>query len=182
MSYTPPLERMRFVIEQVLDAPASWRAMPDFAEVDADLAREVLEQAGRFAQDVIAPLNGPADLQGCPFVMPALSQRHVGMIDHVDTGMTVDAATGGLIPSIAVSSFRNAREIVERTDAISLGHRSQLRDGIASGRLAELTLPWVKKLPTVEMGVAYKRDRTLPPAARTFIALVRRHMRAASRA
>ena len=32
MSYTPPLERMRFVIEQVLDAPASWRAMPDFAE------------------------------------------------------------------------------------------------------------------------------------------------------
>jgi alkylation response protein AidB-like acyl-CoA dehydrogenase len=64
-SYTPPLERMRFVIEQVLDAPASWRAMPDFAEVDADLAREVLAQAGRFAQDVIAPLNGPADLQGC---------------------------------------------------------------------------------------------------------------------
>lgn len=124
----------------------------------------------------------PADLGTCPFVMPALSQRHVGMIDHVDTGMTVDAATGGLIPSIAVSSFRNAREIVERTDAISLGHRSQLRDGIASGRLAELTLPWVKKLPTVEMGVAYKRDRTLPPAARTFIALVRKHMRAASRA
>lgn len=65
MSYIPPLERMRFVIEQVLDAPASWRAMPDFAEVDADLAREVLAQAGRFAQDVIAPLNGPADLQGC---------------------------------------------------------------------------------------------------------------------
>jgi DNA-binding transcriptional LysR family regulator len=124
----------------------------------------------------------PADLRACPFVMPTLSQHHVGMIDHVDTGLTIDPASGGLIPSIAVSSFRNAREIVERTDAISLGHRSQLRDGIAAGRLVELTLPWVKKLPVVEMGVAYKRERTLPPAARSFIALVRKHMRAAQRA
>ena len=124
----------------------------------------------------------PADLRAYPFVMPTLSQLHAGMIDHFDTGMTVDPATGGLFPSIAVSSFRNAREIVERTDAISLGHRSQLRDGIAAGRLVELTLPWVKKRPVVEMGVAYKRERTLPPAARTFIALVRKHLRTAMRA
>ena len=123
----------------------------------------------------------PANLRSYPFVMPTLSQRHTGMIDHVDRGMTIDPATGGLFPSIAVSSFRNARELVERTDAISLGHRSQLRDGIAAGRLVELALPWVKKPPATEMGVAYKRERTLPPAARIFIALVRKHMRAATR-
>ena len=120
----------------------------------------------------------PADLRLYPFVMPTLSQLHVGMIDHVDTGLTIDPATGGLLPSIAVSSFRSAREIVEQTDAISLGHVSQIRDGIESGRLRQLTLPWVKKLPVVEMGVAYKRERTLPPAARTFIGLVRKYMRA----
>ena len=65
MSYTPPLDRMQFVIEQVLDAPASWRTQPDFADLDAETAREVLTQAGRFAQEVIAPLNGPGDVQGC---------------------------------------------------------------------------------------------------------------------
>lgn len=124
----------------------------------------------------------PADLRRYPFVMPTLSQLHVGMIDHVDTGLTIDPATGGLLPSIAVSSFRNAREIVERSDAISIGHASQIRDGLERGRLAQLTLPWVKKLPVVEMGVAYKRDRTLPPVARAFIALVRKHMRSATRA
>ena len=45
-TWTPPLQRMQFVIEQVLDAPASWRAQPDFADLDADTAREVLEQVG----------------------------------------------------------------------------------------------------------------------------------------
>ncbi len=63
--YTAPLQEMQFVIEQVLDAPAVWAQLPAYAEVDADLAREVLEQAGRFAQDVLAPLNGPGDRQGC---------------------------------------------------------------------------------------------------------------------
>jgi len=61
----------------------------------------------------------PDDLKAYPFAMPTLSQLHVGMIDHVDAGLTIDPASGGLLPSIAVSSFRNAREIVERTDAIS---------------------------------------------------------------
>ena len=123
----------------------------------------------------------PEDLRACPFVMPTLAQLHAAMIDQVDTGMTVDPATGGLLPSIAVSSFRNAREIVERTDAISLGHRRPLAEAIAAGRLVELKLPWVRKPPSVEMGVAYKRERTLPPVARTFITRVRHHMRAATR-
>lgn len=123
----------------------------------------------------------PEDLRTYPFVMPTLAQRHAAMINQVDTGLTVDPASGGLLPSIAVSSFRNAREIVERTDAISLGHRRPLAEAIAAGRLVELALPWVRKPPSVEMGVAYKRERSLPPVARTFIAGIRRHMRAAAR-
>jgi alkylation response protein AidB-like acyl-CoA dehydrogenase len=64
-AYVPPLDEMRFVIEQVLDAPASWSSLPLYADLDADTAREVLAQAGRFAAAVIAPINASADLQGC---------------------------------------------------------------------------------------------------------------------
>lgn len=64
-TYTPPLEDMQFVIEQVLDAPASWREQPAFAELDADIAREVLQQAALFATEVLLPINGPGDKQGC---------------------------------------------------------------------------------------------------------------------
>ena len=64
-SYTPPLRDMQFVIENVLQAPAHWAQIPAFAEIDADTARAVLEEAGKFASEVLAPINSAADLQGC---------------------------------------------------------------------------------------------------------------------
>ncbi len=64
-SYTAPVADMLHLMTKVLDAPASWQAMPAFDGLDADTAREVLEQAGRFASDVLAPTNGPGDLSGC---------------------------------------------------------------------------------------------------------------------
>ena len=65
MAYVPPLESMRFAIEQVLQAPLDWQQCPLLASADADLAGEVLLQAGRLATDILAPLNAPGDLQGC---------------------------------------------------------------------------------------------------------------------
>ena len=38
-----------------------------------------------------------------------------------------------------------------------------------------------KRLPVAEMGIAHKRERTLPPSARTFISLIRKRMRAIER-
>ena len=64
-NYTPPLRDMEFVVEDVLGAPAAWRDMPAFAELDVDTARAVLEEAGKFAAGVLAPINGAADLEGC---------------------------------------------------------------------------------------------------------------------
>ena len=63
--YLAPLQDMRFVIERVLEAPASWAACPGFAELDADTAAAVLEQAATFAREVLLPLNASGDLQGC---------------------------------------------------------------------------------------------------------------------
>jgi alkylation response protein AidB-like acyl-CoA dehydrogenase len=64
-TYQPPLRDMRFVIEQVLDAPAHWAATPAFADLDTDTARAVLEEAGTFASEVLAPINASGDLEGC---------------------------------------------------------------------------------------------------------------------
>ena len=64
-TYTAPLRDMQFVIEEVLEAPAGWREMPAFAELDVDTARQILEEAGKFAAGVLAPINSAGDLQGC---------------------------------------------------------------------------------------------------------------------
>lgn len=55
-SYTPPLRDIRFVLTRLLE-------IEDRA--DGDLVEAVLTEAGRFAAEVIAPLNQPGDRVGC---------------------------------------------------------------------------------------------------------------------
>ena len=64
-TYQAPLRDLQFVIEELLDAPARWREIPAFAELDADTARQILAEAGRFAAEVLAPTNATGDVQGC---------------------------------------------------------------------------------------------------------------------
>ena len=64
-TWQAPVADLQHLLTQVLDAPARWAAQPAFAELDADTANEVLAQAGRFATEVLAPINASGDAQGC---------------------------------------------------------------------------------------------------------------------
>lgn len=66
-SYTPPLRDMRFVMEELLGVRRDWAQMPRFADLDADSAPQILEEAGKFAAQSLAPTNAPGDLQGCRY-------------------------------------------------------------------------------------------------------------------
>ena len=59
--YQPRIQDMQFVLSQVLNAPQQLQAMPVFAEVDADLVQQVLDEAGKFVGEVVAPLNRDGD-------------------------------------------------------------------------------------------------------------------------
>jgi alkylation response protein AidB-like acyl-CoA dehydrogenase len=63
--YEPPLRDIQFVTEELLDLPTRWAKLPAHAELDVDTARQVIEEAGKFASEVIAPLNASGDLEGC---------------------------------------------------------------------------------------------------------------------
>ena len=62
--YAAPLREMRFVLNEIVDLEALTRLDP-FAAASPELVDQVLDEAARFAADVIAPLNRPADRQGC---------------------------------------------------------------------------------------------------------------------
>jgi alkylation response protein AidB-like acyl-CoA dehydrogenase len=64
-TYLAPLRDMRFVIDDVLQAPADWARWPAHRELDAETAAQVVEEAARFVQDVVAPINAAGDLEGC---------------------------------------------------------------------------------------------------------------------
>ncbi len=63
--YTPPLRDMRFVLHELFDVPARLAAMPAHAEIDAPTIDAVLEEAGKFAAEVVFPVNQSGDSEGC---------------------------------------------------------------------------------------------------------------------
>jgi alkylation response protein AidB-like acyl-CoA dehydrogenase len=62
-SYTPPLRDLEFVLNDVLAVQAS--AIPGYDELDRDTTAAILEEAGKIARDVLAPLNAAGDTEGC---------------------------------------------------------------------------------------------------------------------
>jgi 3-(methylthio)propanoyl-CoA dehydrogenase len=62
-TYTAPLRDIRFVLEHVTPL-AELTALDDFAHADPELVTGLLEEAGRFAADAIAPTNRDGDLEG----------------------------------------------------------------------------------------------------------------------
>ena len=65
--YHAPGEDIDFILTRVLNAAAHLQALPAFTEVDADLMRQVLDEAGKFVGEVIAPLSRSGDEVGCQF-------------------------------------------------------------------------------------------------------------------
>ncbi|MDE8650683.1 acyl-CoA dehydrogenase C-terminal domain-containing protein [Novosphingobium album (ex Liu et al. 2023)] len=63
-SYRAPVRDARFVIHDVLKI-ADHAGLPGFAGATADIVDAVLEEAGKFAAEVLAPLNASGDREGC---------------------------------------------------------------------------------------------------------------------
>jgi alkylation response protein AidB-like acyl-CoA dehydrogenase len=64
-TYTPPLRDLQFVLHELLNATATLQALPAHADVDADTINAVLEEGGKFAAQVVFPLNPVGDAEGC---------------------------------------------------------------------------------------------------------------------
>jgi alkylation response protein AidB-like acyl-CoA dehydrogenase len=63
-SYLAPTRDARFVINEVLNL-ASYGELPGFENATPDLVDAVVEEAGRFASEVLAPINASGDAEGC---------------------------------------------------------------------------------------------------------------------
>ncbi|MEW8064147.1 MAG: acyl-CoA dehydrogenase family protein, partial [Candidatus Thiodiazotropha sp.] len=64
LSYKAPLRDMRFIFDEVLDG-SRLQALSGFEEVDPDTVEAILEEAGKFCENELLPLNRDGDEEGC---------------------------------------------------------------------------------------------------------------------
>ncbi len=65
--YTAPLTDLRFALYDVLGADAQFARLPGCEAATRDVIDAVLDEAAKFAEQVLAPLNQSGDQEGCTF-------------------------------------------------------------------------------------------------------------------
>ncbi len=65
MAYRAPLEDMRFTLFETFRVQETWPLLSGTEDLDQVTAEAILDEAARFCENVVAPLNREADEQGC---------------------------------------------------------------------------------------------------------------------
>ncbi|MES2859755.1 MAG: acyl-CoA dehydrogenase C-terminal domain-containing protein [Pseudomonadota bacterium] len=101
-SYKAPLDDLRFALFDVLDSEASFAKL-GFTDVNRELVDAVLDEAARFTETVLAPLNRIGDEVGCKFdpatgdvtAPPGFKQAFDQFVEGGWTGLTTAPEHGG---------------------------------------------------------------------------------------
>lgn len=67
-SYKAPLRDIRFALHDVLNLQEHYQSLQNSEDATPEFVDTVLDEFSKFAENVVAPLNQPADEQGCKLV------------------------------------------------------------------------------------------------------------------
>lgn len=67
MSYKAPLAEMNYLLKNVFKLERTLADIPEFSDFDNELYSAILEEAGKFSENILFPINRNGDEQGCTF-------------------------------------------------------------------------------------------------------------------
>ena len=97
--YNAPTRDMHFVLHEVLEVSGS--GIPGYDALEADFTAAVLEEAGKIAREILAPLNASGDAEGCRLengvvhTPKGFKEAFKAMKDGGWTALDCDPAYGG---------------------------------------------------------------------------------------
>jgi alkylation response protein AidB-like acyl-CoA dehydrogenase len=101
VTYTAPLEDIRFVLNELLDYDATVASLPGCEEATSELVEAALEEGAKFCQNELLPLNQPGDEEGCTFengvvrTPKGFKQAYKAFCEGGWTGLACDPDYGG---------------------------------------------------------------------------------------
>ncbi|AYG94237.1 acyl-CoA dehydrogenase [Brevundimonas naejangsanensis] len=114
MAYKAPVRDLTFVLHDVLAVENYGNLLPD-ADLSRDLIDQIVEEGGKFAEEVIAPINRIGDQEGCVITGDAVTtpkgwkEAYHQMVEAGWTSLSADPKYGGqglpAIVSMAVGQF-----------------------------------------------------------------------------
>ena len=110
-TYTPPLKEMEFVLRELAQIDEIAK-LPGYEDSTLDTAMAIIEEAGKFASNVLEPLNRTGDTQGSQWqegykvkTPDGFKEAYKEFREAGWTGMSIDAEHGGQGISVAVNTL-----------------------------------------------------------------------------
>src|SRR5580704_1048482 len=159
MSYRVPVRDQMFVLREVLELDR-YANLPGFADASLDLVEQILTEAARFAEEVLAPINKSGDVEGCHWsndntvtTPKGFKEAYAAMVEAGWPALGATQEFGGQgLPNVVNVAFSEMSSAANMAFSMYAGLTHGAYSAILEGGSPEQKATYLPKLASAQWG------------------------------